>query len=249
MGLIQVEEHGELAYTGPYQQKGLLSLASGSNHSRQKQEVTDFADRNSARSRAQKTMADLFEATAQLLETGAPERLTTNHVAERAGYAIGTLYRYFPNKLALLRAMAAHEVGVQTAKVQADLAGLTSTVPVEAIVRIFVRAALHPFAGRHRVHAGVMRLLPTDIGLNIPNAKSQRLNDTLFSLPSSVPLDLADETMFTMINAVTGAIEGAVRSRPELIASRLFEDELVGLVLHFLDAAKRCDFTPAAPNR
>jgi AcrR family transcriptional regulator len=213
------------------------------------QEETDFAGRNSAPSRAQKTMADLYEATAQLLETGAPERLTTNHVAERAGYAIGTLYRYFPNKLALLRAMAAHEIAAQTAKVQVALAGLTSTVPVESIVRIFVRAALHPFAGRHRVHAGVMRLLPTDIGLNILNAKSQRLSEALFSIPIPVPLDLTNETKFTMINAVTGAIEGALRSRPELIASRQFEDQLVGLVLHFLDAAKRCDFTPAATNR
>lgn len=33
------------------------------------------------------------------------ERLTTTHVAERAGVSVGTLYQYFPNKQALLLAL------------------------------------------------------------------------------------------------------------------------------------------------
>jgi AcrR family transcriptional regulator len=109
------------------------------------QRKLDFAGQTPNQPRAQQTVADLFEATAQLLDADAPERLTTNHVAERAGYSIGTLYRYFPSKLALLRGMAAREISTQEAKVQAALKGLSSPIRNELVVRICVRAALNPY--------------------------------------------------------------------------------------------------------
>lgn len=53
---------------------------------------------NQARARA--TVAAIREACARILETGGP--LTTNHVAERAGVSVGTLYQYYPRKEAIL---------------------------------------------------------------------------------------------------------------------------------------------------
>jgi AcrR family transcriptional regulator len=42
------------------------------------------------------------EAGLMLLAEGGSRLLTTNHIAERAGVGIGSLYRYFPNKEAIL---------------------------------------------------------------------------------------------------------------------------------------------------
>jgi len=53
-----------------------------------------------ARSRA--TFEAIIEAAAQILERRGADGLNTNDVAERAGVSIGTLYQYFPDKLALL---------------------------------------------------------------------------------------------------------------------------------------------------
>ncbi|MFD0995691.1 AcrR family transcriptional regulator [Pseudoclavibacter chungangensis] len=48
----------------------------------------------------------LLDATADVVAEVGVERLTTNLVAERAGAAIGTLYRYFPDRIAVLRGLA-----------------------------------------------------------------------------------------------------------------------------------------------
>ena len=46
----------------------------------------------------------ILEATIQVLCQTGKERLTTTKVANRAGVSVGTLYQYFPNKSALLKA-------------------------------------------------------------------------------------------------------------------------------------------------
>jgi AcrR family transcriptional regulator len=46
----------------------------------------------------------ILEATIQVLLREGKERLTTTKVALKAGVSVGTLYQYFPNKSALLKA-------------------------------------------------------------------------------------------------------------------------------------------------
>ena len=56
-------------------------------------------------SRSVATVEAIHDATIQILLKGGVERLTTVHVAHRAGVSVGTLYQYFPNKQALLYAV------------------------------------------------------------------------------------------------------------------------------------------------
>ncbi|WP_353193840.1 TetR/AcrR family transcriptional regulator, partial [Pandoraea pnomenusa] len=59
--------------------------------------------------RAQHTVETIFEATAQVLDEEGEAALTTNRIARKAGFSIGTLYQYFPTKEAILLAMIARE--------------------------------------------------------------------------------------------------------------------------------------------
>src|SRR5436190_11709379 len=54
--------------------------------------------------RSAATVDAVLEATIQVLLQVGKERLTTTKVAQRAGVSVGTLYQYFPNKSALLKA-------------------------------------------------------------------------------------------------------------------------------------------------
>lgn len=55
--------------------------------------------------RSAASVAAIVEATIQVLLSVGKERLTTTKVALRAGVSVGTLYQYFPNKSALLKAV------------------------------------------------------------------------------------------------------------------------------------------------
>jgi AcrR family transcriptional regulator len=61
-----------------------------------------------AQSRAAETYEHLLEVTAQVLAEVGFEQLSTNLVCQRAGLSPPALYRYFPNKYALL-----HELGLR----------------------------------------------------------------------------------------------------------------------------------------
>ncbi|WP_054569520.1 TetR/AcrR family transcriptional regulator [Frankia sp. R43] len=76
-------------------------LTSDNSHSASHAE----ARKRPAQERSRRTVEAILEAAAQLLATKGYRATTTNHVAERAGVSIGSLYQYFPNKDALVAAL------------------------------------------------------------------------------------------------------------------------------------------------
>lgn len=55
--------------------------------------------------RSRELVERLLDATAAVVVERGVQHLTTNHIAERAGVSIGSLYQYFPDKDALLEAL------------------------------------------------------------------------------------------------------------------------------------------------
>ena len=63
----------------------------------------------------------LLDAACQTMHEVGYEQLTTAMVAERAGASIGTVYRYFPDRVAVLQAVAARNLERVTQALRADL--------------------------------------------------------------------------------------------------------------------------------
>lgn len=63
-------------------------------------------------------MTALLDAAASVVDEIGYERLTTAMVAEKAGASIGTVYRYFPDRIAVLQALSARTTGEFSVRVE-----------------------------------------------------------------------------------------------------------------------------------
>jgi AcrR family transcriptional regulator len=186
--------------------------------------------------RSEDTVGYLYEAVARILEQGSDGRLTTNHIAEKAGVSIGTLYGYFPDKSALLRAMARQEVVRQQERVQHRLSETALSETPEALVRHVIQAALRPFAARSKVRMHLMRLLMRDAAvLDAARGQGQHvLRSLLSALAERWPdraISLGDDAQYTLASAIMGAAHTVATERPEYFETQDFEDEIVGIVV------------------
>jgi len=77
-----------------------VDLILGADPSRKRSVRTEPTQRRSTQ-----RLDALLDAAAELVDETGFERLTTQMVAERAGASIGTVYRYFPDRVAVLHAL------------------------------------------------------------------------------------------------------------------------------------------------
>jgi AcrR family transcriptional regulator len=74
--------------------------------------------------RSTDTVQHILDATSGLLEKEPLEQITTSRVAAEAGVSIGGLYRFFPDKQALIDAIAVRRVEEFQREVERHLAGM-----------------------------------------------------------------------------------------------------------------------------
>jgi AcrR family transcriptional regulator len=74
--------------------------------------------------RSEATVLAIHEASIQVLLSAGYRKLTTTRVAERAGVSVGTLYQYFPNRQALIRAVLERYLAEMSASIEADCRSL-----------------------------------------------------------------------------------------------------------------------------
>jgi AcrR family transcriptional regulator len=74
--------------------------------------------------RSSQRLDALLDAAAEIVDESGFERLTTQMVAERAGASIGTVYRYFPDRVAVLHSLRERSVRRFRERVADDLDGV-----------------------------------------------------------------------------------------------------------------------------
>jgi AcrR family transcriptional regulator len=204
-----------------------------------RRQVPETKRRIPRQARATQTAAAILEGASQILEMGGLPACTTNAVAERAGVSIGTLYQYFADKNAILLALAKQEIAVALADVGRALRGEVDPAPA-ARARAMIRAMVNAFHGRRRARKAVMQaVLAQGLSAELMApviAFIAAHGNYVGQAPQAPFTTITPVQLFVLSRGMIGAIRAAVMEEQAFFTSRAFEDELVRLVMAYLDA-------------
>jgi len=156
-------------------------------------------------------LAGLLDAAAAVIDELGYERLTTAMVAERAGASIGTVYRYFPDRIAVLQALASRNLERTLAQVTHEIADAKYETWIDALT-----AAFDVFKQAFEHEAGFRSLRVGDVIDLQPNPNDRTYNSVvaetmLNALAERFDLPVTDETRFAF--EVSIEISDALASR------------------------------------
>ena len=188
-----------------------------------------------SQTRAMRTVDTLFEAAARILASDGEAGFTTNRIAERAGFSIGTLYQYFPSKEAIVVAM----VRRQRERVMRELDAVLDRaargeISAEEALRTYLRQLIDAFGrGQQaqrilarlgwRLDAPALIVQAMDDGAERIRAALLRIGDPTLPVPD-------DATLYVLSRAVMGAVRSAAVEEHPMLDDPRFEDTLIRMV-------------------
>jgi AcrR family transcriptional regulator len=181
----------------------------------------------------------ILKATVQVLLKVGKEKLTTTRVAARAGVSVGTLYQYFPNKSALLRAaMRLHveEILAEVDKVCAAQRGQPVEQMAEALAVAFLAVKMRDPKKSRALYA-----VSSDVeGAKIAASAVARANHAIVGLLESAPEVLTTDLQL-MATVLQSTIAGVKRQLLESdMPETLFAAMQRELVLVVRSYARAC---------
>lgn len=208
----------------------------------QRQSQHALAPRKSpVQARSAASVDAIIKATIQVLLKFGKDRLTTTRVAARAGVSVGTLYQYFPNKSALLRAaLQRHmdEIGLAVETVCRKQAGSPLEEMATALVTSFLQAKMKDTRASVALYS-----VSSDVdGAEIVREMSLKANRAIAAMLASASIKLAADPKLVasmLMAAMAGVSRQLVESTsPESHYARL-HDELVFLACAYVRACSK----------
>ncbi len=193
--------------------------------------MTEKTRRTPRQPRSEATVDAILEAAFQLLEADGIEALTTNHIAERAGVSIGTLYQYFRGKQAILAALAQR----RAAAARDRIADLVIAGPEIGLVRMIVRTLATAFEGSPATRRALLDALTQEGDEDLVMRHHLIFFDTIAGR-TAFGFDLSPEAGFVLTHAVIGLLRAATIEIDLALDSQRLEDELVRLMEAYIAA-------------
>lgn len=180
--------------------------------------------------RSRETFDAIVEACTWLLPRRGYAGTTTNHIAERAGVNIASLYEYFPGKDAVVAQVAERLVERVMARL-ADAAAEVLAADEDEAVRRWIEQ-IHIIVGREgRLVAVFLYQVPYTNQLEPIQAVNARLlefsQEVRLRAGGFVRRELSDAGLHLLINLVTSTIMQCILEPPDDVSEHELLDELV----------------------
>ena len=165
------------------------------------------------------------------------EGLTTNHIAERAGVSVGSVYRYFPDKLAIIA-----EVDRRFRRARADrfLEAVDSSDDLDTLLRRMVEAFVGVDNPQAKLRMVLMREVPpgwvANTAQEIWSSVQDRAARALERHMPHLSPEAARLRTFNGLHAAQGAVMGHAVWNAEFLQTHAREvvDEIVRLLSGYL---------------
>lgn len=188
--------------------------------------------------RSRFTVDSIKQATLELLEGVGDPGFGTEHIAEKAGVSIGSLYQYFPNKESILTAIY-EDIAYEYAGVLNSEIPKLVDVPTEEAVASTVELLLDVYS-RHRLV--LVKLLHDYPQLNLarqPYSFSSLVHSStrsylLYRSESRQPAEIERKAFF-LEKIILGCIDAWLREFEEQIDRDDFVRDLVRIISGYLD--------------
>jgi AcrR family transcriptional regulator len=185
--------------------------------------------------RAKVTVEAILIATTRILTEEGYSQLNTNRVAELAGVGIGSLYQYFPNKEALIFALAENHADEMVELVRDHLEKSENRSTLEVLSQL-VKASL----AVHAINPSLHRVLD-----QIPRSEEMRqsaeakMGSMLLSFLKQrcdrIQAENLELTVFIICRTVEALTHEAVVHHPELLDNGQLEQEIISLFSFYLN--------------
>jgi len=187
------------------------------------------------------TVDAILSATIQVLLAEGQERLTTTRVAYRAGVSVGTLYQYFPNKKALLRAVLERHLDEVVSSIERacrEYRSCSLDEMASGVITAFLEAKMKSV----RTSAALYAVAADVDGNRIAREAGRRTCDALASMLASGTAKLETEPMRLaelLHGAMTGIARRLIESPTPHKLHESYRAELIRLVSAYLNASTR----------
>lgn len=187
--------------------------------------------------RSRVTVDAILTATAHILTQEGYDTASTNRIAERAGVSIGSLYQYFPNKEALVAALAERHANEMVEIIESKLKDLFEA-PLEVMFSEIVKACIAAHAVNPTLHKVLEEQVPRVGDLRQIERAEGQINELLRAYlqkhQNQIQPQNLDLSVFILGCAVESLTHSAVIEQPHLLQNAQLEQEITNLLLSYL---------------
>ena len=183
--------------------------------------------RKPSQERSRDRVERILDATAALLIDTAADKITTAAIAETAGVPIGSVYQYFPNKLAILAELARRVMEEVDAKTASLIAADFGVLPWDQAIDRAIDATMEGYAEQPGYLQLLLSIRPTPEFRAITDESNQRVAAMLAfhpALQSLIPSDRIELVTRAAIQAANSLQDWALSEDDALRRNRIISE-------------------------
>ena len=185
--------------------------------------------------RSRFTVEQILDGAARVFAERGRAGTTTNHIAERAGVSIGSLYQYFPNKDAILVALLERHMESVMGVLQGMLdEALREQETLEGLLRRFVKKILEMHTSELALHHALLYEAPRtpEIVEKIHRVEDgmARVVERLLALRHGVSRRHAAHAAYLLVHIIDNLAHEYLAHPPQDMPMETFVEELVAML-------------------